>query len=450
MKNLNNRLFIVFIIFFWTQCVYSQKLQSKISSPEWAYTAVIYEINIRQFSKEGNFAGVEKDLPRLKDLGVDILWFMPIHPIGEKNRKGQLGSYYAVKDYYDVNPEFGTKEEFKRIIDSAHALGMKVIIDWVANHTAWDNSWTITNPDFYVKDSTGNFALPNKDWTDVIKLDYSNLALRDSMINVMKYWIKEFNIDGFRCDVAAEVPTDFWEKARASLDSIKSVFMLAEAHEPELHIAAFDATYSWNFHFDLHQIAQGKEKATKLKKEWDWEKKTYPENAIRMRFTTNHDENSWNGTEFEKYGAMHKAAAVFCYIINGMPLIYNGQESASNKRLKFFERDPIIWGKYQYAEFYKSLNNLKKSRKSLAAANRGGKTLFIPHSNEDEAVVIARYTDDEKTIGVFNFSNNKITIEINSEFFAGAYKEYFTGRNFIFAKKAFITLQPYEYRVYIK
>lgn len=428
----------------------AQKPTSKISAPEWAYSSVIYEINVRQFSKEGTFKAVENNLERLKDLGVDILWFMPIHPIGEKNRKGPLGSYYSVKDYYDVNPEFGTKEDFKELVSKAQNLGMKVILDWVANHTAWDNVWTETNPEFYLKDSAGNFVLPHEDWVDVIKLDFSNPALRRAMIEAMKYWAREFNIDGFRCDVAAEVPLDFWESARKALDSIKPVFMLAEAHERELHIAAFDATYSWNFHFLFYQISRGKEKISKIYEEWKWEKEHYPENAIRMRFTTNHDENSWNGTEFEKYGPMHKTVAVFFYILNGMPLIYNGQEAASNKRLKFFERDPIEWGNYRYSEFYKSLNTLKKSRKSLAAGDRGGKTLFIPHSKKDSVIVIMRYTDDEKTLGIFNFTNKQITIELENDYVIGAYKEYFSNRNFILGKKAIITLQPYEYRVYIK
>jgi glycosidase len=212
--------------------------------PEWSYNSTIYEANIRQFTPEGTFAAFEEHLPKLKQMGIEIIWLMPIHPIGEKNRKGTLGSYYSVKDYKGINPKFGTEEDFKSLVNAIHDQDMYIIIDWVANHTAWDHPWTKTNKDFYTLDSEGNFVPPVPDWSDVIDLNFENKELWLQMIDAQKYWIEEFDIDGYRCDVAAMVPNEFWGKARLELDQIKPVFMLAEAHEPELHENGFDMTYS--------------------------------------------------------------------------------------------------------------------------------------------------------------------------------------------------------------
>jgi cyclomaltodextrinase / maltogenic alpha-amylase / neopullulanase len=295
--------------------LYSQPLQSEVVHPSWSYNKTIYEVNIRQYTKSGTFKDFEKHLPELKEMGVGILWLMPINPIGEKNRKGTLGSYYSVKDYLAVNPEFGTMEDFKNLVKKIHSLGMHVIIDWVANHTSWDNNLTIEHPDFYKKDSTGNFISPVKDWTDAIALNYNNKELWGYMINALKFWVGKCGVDGFRCDVADMVPTPFWNKARKELNKIKPVFMLAEAEKPELQVKAFDMTYSWDVYKLMNNIAQGKESPSAFNSYFKTESERFSANDFRMRFTTNHDENSWNGTEFERLGDAASTFAAFTFVI---------------------------------------------------------------------------------------------------------------------------------------
>ena len=300
--------------------------ESKVNSPEWSKNAVIYEVNVRQYTPEGTFNAFAAHLPRLKELGVDILWFMPITPIGELNRKGSLGSYYSVKDYRDVNPEFGTMEDFKNLVAQAHEQGMYVILDWVANHTAWDNYLVEQHPEWYAKNDNGEMISPF-DWSDVVQLDYNQPGLRDYMADALKFWVTEANVDGFRCDVAEMVPTDFWNRARAELDQIKPVFMLAEAEVPEHHEYAFDMSYGWEFHHIMNNIAKGTMNADNIQEYLTKEAGRFPANAYRMQFITNHDENSWNGTVFERLGDAVETMAVLSYTIPGMPLIYSGQES---------------------------------------------------------------------------------------------------------------------------
>ncbi|MEJ2506641.1 MAG: alpha-amylase family glycosyl hydrolase, partial [Ignavibacteriaceae bacterium] len=318
--------FILFLLFSFHLASYSQSTKSKFSPPEWSYNKTIYEVNIRQYSKEGDFNGFEKHLPELKDLGVGILWFMPINPIGIKNRKGTLGSYYSVKDYKAVNPEFGTIAEFKLLVKHIHRMGMYVIIDWVANHTAWDNHWITEHPDFYTTDSTGNIISPNPDWTDVADLNYNNPALRDSMIEALKFWVQECDIDGYRCDVAGMIPIDFWVDARTELEKIKPVFMLAEWETPEMS-KAFDMTYDWKTYDTMNEVVKGTKNATDLYNCIKNNEENYPPNAFRMEFTTNHDKNSWDGTVFERLGDAAEEFAVYTFMIPGMPLIYTGQEA---------------------------------------------------------------------------------------------------------------------------
>ena len=272
------------------------KRGDSFSLSEWSANQSIYEVNIRQYSVEGTFKAFEKHLPRLKKMGVGILWFMPIHPIGAKNRKGSLGSYYSVKDYMAVNPEFGTMEDFKHLVREIHGLEMIVIIDWVANHTAWDNSLTINHPDWFTRDQEGNFVSPVPDWTDVIDLNYDHPELRAYMIEALKFWVEEVDIDGFRCDVAEMVPLDFWRKARLELDKIKSVFMLAEGESPDLYNNGFDMTYDWNLFHLMNDVAKGKKTAVDLQSYLDKEHGTFGKADYRMTFTSNHDENTWNGT----------------------------------------------------------------------------------------------------------------------------------------------------------
>ncbi|MCU0332981.1 MAG: alpha-amylase family glycosyl hydrolase [Ignavibacteriaceae bacterium] len=332
--------------------------------PEWSYDKAIYEVNVRQYTEEGNFKSFEKYLPRLKELGADILWLMPIHPIGEKNRKGILGSYYSVKDYNAVNPEFGTLDEFKSLVKIIHKMGMYVIIDWVANHTAWDNQWIEKHPGFYTQDSLGNIISPNPDWTDVADLNFDNKELWTEMIDALKFWVEECDIDGYRCDVAGMVPIEFWIEARTELEKIKNVFMLAEWDTPEVHLA-FDMTYDWDLHHILNGIVKEEKTAADLIVHLNKNEEEFPANAFRMQFTSNHDENSWNGTEFERLGDGVEAFAVLTCLIPDMPLVYSGQEAGFNKRLSFFEKDLVEWKEYKLFDIYSKLLRRSKLYRKL-------------------------------------------------------------------------------------
>ncbi len=361
---------------------------TEVAHPEWSRRATIYEVNVRQYSAEGRFAAVEADLPRLKAMGVDILWFMPIHPIGEKNRKGTLGSYYAVRDYTAVNPEFGTLADFKRLVDKAHALGLKVILDWVANHTAWDHPWTREHPDWYKKNAKGEiYAVTfgegpqREEWTDVVGLDFRNPALQRAMIDAMAFWVREAGIDGFRCDVASLVPTPFWEQARAELDRIKPVFMLAESDAPELLHKAFDMVYDWDLYELLKKLAKGQAQAQDLSAYLDKQAARYPRDAYRMLFTSNHDINSWHGHDGELYGPAFEAMAVLAATLPGMPLVYSGQESRFGKRLQFFEKDPIAWKQRELQPLYTRLLKLKHEQPALANGATGAPVRLLPAGN---------------------------------------------------------------------
>ena len=339
--------------------------------PAWSAQSNIYEVNLRQYSAAGTIMAFEKDLPRLKDMGVEVLWFMPITPIGIEGRKmteKELGSYYAVKDYKGFNPEFGTMDDWKAFVKHAHDMGFKVITDWVANHSAPDNHWMKAHPDFYAKDSAGKTIAPY-DWTDVRKLNYANRELRDSMIDAMKFWVNETGTDGFRCDVADDVPVDFWKECIATLRKSKNVFMLAEGDNLNLYDAGFDAIYAWDIMHTTTELYAGKKTVKQFDSLINADIAQYPKTAYRMFFTTNHDENSWNGTEYEKYGEAYKTFAVFSQTMyQSIPLIYNGQEDMNKKRLKFFVKDTIPWdGKNTMAPFYKTMLGLRKSNMALAA-----------------------------------------------------------------------------------
>ena len=354
----------------------------------WARNANIYEVNIRQFTKEGTIKAFSTHLPRLKKMGVDILWIMPVQPIGEKNRKGSLGSYYAVRDYTAVNPAFGTMDDFKAMVDQAHKLGMRVILDWVANHTAWDNVWVAQHNDWYKKNAKGEvfpvtFGEPGsvEYWTDVIALDYTKPALWKAMTDAMSFWVRETGIDGFRCDVAGLVPVAFWNQARKELDKIKPVFMLAEWAEPELHEQAFDMTYDWTLADIFKKVGKGKADARDITAYISKPPKAFPSHAIRMLFTNNHDFNSWHGTDRALYGPAYKALAVVAATLPGMPLIYNGQEAGLDKQLAFFEKDQIAWGSYRLEGFYSGLLKLKRDNPAMANGQYGAPATFVETGN---------------------------------------------------------------------
>lgn len=355
----------------------------------WSRNANIYEVNLRQYTKEGTIKAFAAHLPRLKKMGVDILWIMPVQPIGELNRKGTLGSYYAVRDYTAVNPEFGTMDDFKAMVDQAHGLGMKVILDWVANHTSWDNRWVSEHNDWYKKNEKGEVfpvtftegAEPEY-WTDVIALDYTKPALWKGMTDAMAFWVKQAGIDGFRCDVAGLLPVPFWNHVRAELDKIKPVFMLAEWAEPALHERAFDMTYEWDLAELFKKIAKGKAGTRELAAHLQTPAKKFPAHAYRMTFTNNHDFNSWHGTDRELYGPAYQALAVLAATLPGMPLIYSGQESGLDKRLAFFEKDQIAWKDYPLESFYSRLLKLKRENPAMANGQYGAPAQIVETGND--------------------------------------------------------------------
>jgi cyclomaltodextrinase / maltogenic alpha-amylase / neopullulanase len=349
-----------------------QVLGTKQARPSaaWVKSGILYEIYPRAFSAEGNFAGIEAKLPELKQLGVTILWIMPIHPIGVEHRKGTLGSSYSVRDYYAVNPKYGTMDDFKRLVLSAHKLGLKVIIDMVANHTSWDSKLIKQHPDWFTKDSTGRIVSPVADWSDVADLDYSKPALREYMIGMLEYWVREAGIDGYRCDVAEMVPTDFWNEARAALDKIKPVFMLSEGQYPEHHLKAFDATYGWSLYHLLELLIAGERDGHDLDQILSSEALNFPKGSIRLRFSSNHDENAWDNPDVIKYGLDGaKLAAVIVNTFPGMPLLYNGQETGSAVKLGLFEKSSVDWNAHpEFREFYTTLFGLRKAHPALYAS----------------------------------------------------------------------------------
>ncbi len=426
----------------------AENIKKGLQHPEWSKHSNIYEVNIRQYTEEGTFNAFDKHIDRLHEMGVDILWLMPISPIGVKERKGSLGSYYSISDYTAVNPEFGTLEDFKAIVNHAHELGMHIIIDWVANHTAWDHSWVDKHPDWYQKDSTGAMASPY-DWTDVVALDYANKDLWNAMADEMKFWITETNIDGFRCDVAMLVPTEFWDSARMELDKIKPVFMLAEAELPEHHINAFDMSYAWEMHHKFAAVASGKESATVLNERILEDLSNFDSSAYHMQFTTNHDENSWNGTEYEKMGEGAKAMAVMSFVIPGMPLIYNGQEAANKKRLEFFEKDTLIWDSIPLHFFYQNLIQLKNENSALWNGNNGGSYLVLETNNPEKVFACIRIKDGNKVIFIANFSNEELNIQIDFAEAAGDYSDWFTKNKVEFKATNDFKLSPWQYNVFI-
>lgn len=423
--------------------------QSQTKTPTWAFDKTIYEVNLRQFSQEGNFDAFRKHLPRLKELGVGILWFMPIHPIGELNRKGTLGSYYSVKDYLAVNPEFGTIDEFKSLVKEIHSLGMYVIIDWVANHTSWDHQWTKSHPEFYTKDQDGNFIPPVNDWSDVIDLNYDNKQLWNEMIDALKFWITECDIDGYRCDVAGMVPIDFWIEARKQLDKIKPVFMLAEWDTPEMH-KAFDMTYDWNMHKIMNSVANGKMNANDIVNHIQKDKENYPDYAFRMQFTDNHDENSWNGTVRERLGDAAECFAVLTYLIPDMPLIYSGQEAGLNKRLSFFEKDPIEWKEDNFFQIYKSLNELKKNNELLHCGIKGGEIEFITNNNQQNILSFIRVKDDKIILAVFNLSETPFEVLLNDNRLSGKFQNFFSKEDVEINKSLNLKLDKWSWNILIK
>lgn len=411
-----------------------------IRHPAWATSASLYQVNIRQYTPEGTFRAFEQHLPRLQKMGVGILWLMPVQPIGQAKRKGKLGSQYSLRDYRGVNAEFGSKADLQHLIQEAHKRGMHVILDWVANHTSWDSDLSKQHPDWFTKDAKGSFQPPVADWQDVIDLDYSQPALRQYMTESMAYWVREVGFDGFRCDVAGLVPTDFWNDTRAALEHIKPVFMLAEwdeLHDPpflkkgeftphtRLLEKAFDATYALKLHYLLDSIAQGKRPAAALPGYFATERRMYPPGVYLMNFTSSHDVNSWDNPEDVRLGSNAQALAVVTTLLPGIPLVYSGQEAASRKKLRFFDKDTIRWGSYSREAFYTTLLQLKKS--SPALRNGDACASFTQLPTQPGGFAFERATADGKSrvLAVVNLSGQPQPFKMPAE--AATYTDAFAG-----------------------
>lgn len=395
--------------------------------PEWIENAVIYEANLRQGTQERNLKGLQKRLPALKDIGVDIVWLMPIHPISELNRKGTLGSYYAVKDYKAVNPEFGTMEDLKEFVRTAHSLGMKVILDEVCNHTGCDNAWVTEHPEYYAKDKDGKMFGPF-DWTDTYKLDYSNPGTVAAMTDALKFWVEEADIDGYRCDVAMEVPVEFWNQVIPQLNAIKPLFMLAEASTPAL-LDSFNADYAWPMK-DLFNDIAASQGVNKYALEHQQNRKRaaaidiiellntlnedYPKGSIHVNMVTNHDLNSWEGTEFDRYGEGLGAFILLSYTLPGMPMLYTGQEVGFNHAFEFFEIDPVqpdYATPNQLTSFYEMLNSLKHNHSALNASGQLDTINFWNTTSPDILAFTRNDASGDKVTVIVNLSaqNQQIT-----------------------------------------
>ncbi|MBN1416669.1 MAG: alpha-glucosidase C-terminal domain-containing protein [Bacteroidales bacterium] len=464
---------------------------SQVNHVEWSKDAVIYEVNIRQYSPEGTFKAVENDLPRLKELGVDIIWLMPVFPIGEVNRKATqsvmveemkdpaerkriLGSYYATRDYLSVNPEYGTTEDFKSLVKKIHELGMYVILDIAINHTAWDHPWVKEHPGYYMRINPDSIPWNKQwmkehpayfkklkslkmtypihpsefDWWDVAELNFDNEDLQKEFIKIFTYWITEFDVDGYRCDHAHGVPLDFWEQLRPELDKIKPVFMLAESEEPEHHLKAFNMTYDWKLHHIFNDIAKNKKDAWAIAEHFQWIDTVYPENSFLMQFTSNHDENSWAGTEFERMGHGARTFAVLAATLPDMLLIYNGQESAFNKRLKFFVKDTIVWGDYSYADFYAKLTELKERNMALFNGEAGGALKVLSTPSDSNVFAFMRQEGDDRLLVICNLGDAAVDYTLHTKQRLGKMHELFTMTFTTFKRKTILTLKPWEYCVY--
>ena len=457
----------------------TSSLPDKPRLPDWHKNATIYEVNLRHYTPENTFKSFEQHIPRLREMGVDILWFMPINPVSVKNRKGPLGSPYAVADYKAVNPDYGTMDDFKAMLSAIHAAGMYCIIDWVPNHTGWDNPWITEHPEWYTQDSLGEIIDPidyntgkSWGWTDVADLNYDVPEMRKEMISVMKYWVEEIGIDGFRVDVAHGVPVDFWDEWSDAMYATKPLFMLAEAEVPAiLNNGAFAVDYGWEMHHLLNEIAKAhganRDKAAKLEKGnvvADEPSKDSPKTALdidvllatkaqqyqkgyHMHFTSNHDENAWSGTEFQRMGDSHKAFAVLTATFDGIPLIYSGQESAMDKQLRFFDKDTIEWGDFAYAKFYKSLFDLKHRNQALWNGTHGGPLVKIPTGKDTEVYAFTREKMGDRVVVMINLSPEQQVITLGGQGYNGTYRDIFSLREASVEPGMQMTLEPWNYVV---
>ena len=424
-------------------------------NPEWSYSAILYEMNIRQFTTEGTFRAASERLPFLRSIGVDAIWLMPIYPIGEEDRKGSLGSYYSIRDYKGVNPEFGSEADLRDFITKAHALGIKILFDWVANHTARDARWISECPvDWYERDSEGRAKVP-WDWSDTAKLNYANREVWRGQIDAMRYWVEQFGIDGFRCDMAMLVPIEFWQEASAELHSIKSdIFMLAEAEEDNLFEGAFNMSYQWNIHHIMCDIAKGARRVWDLRNAMHAERQRYPREAMRLSFTSNHDENSWSGSEQSRFGrALEVMTAMTFLMPSTMPLIYTGQEVGYDHSFAFFDRDPIPEELYKegYAtELYRRLADLKHSQRALDSGERGGDVIEIENNAKDCMMTFVREVDGSRVVAIVNLSPYTIHADFCTGIYAGKYRDAISGERVVLDEHVERDIAPWHYQILVK
>jgi glycosidase len=423
-------------------------LETKL--PGWAKNSVIYEVNIRQYTPEGTINAFSSHIPRLKEMGVDILWLMPVFPISETKRKGPLGSYYAVSDFRAINPLFGTKEDMINLIDKIHAYGMKIILDWVPNHTGWDHHWIKSNPDFYQKDSLGNIIDPVNDegvshgWSDVAALNYKNPEMRTAIINDLIYWVKNHKIDGYRMDIAFGPPHNFWKQFSDTIRQVKpDIYLLAEAEDPTHNNQGwFNTSYGWSFHHIMNAIAKGDKNVNDIRK-WKKNERSKFTKGTLMHFTSNHDENSWNGTERERMGSATKTFAVLSHFMDGIPLIYSGQEEPLERRLAFFEKDDIGFNKYGNAEFYRRLNQLKHENEALWNDVYGGEIVEI--SDSPDVYAFKREKNGNKVVVFINLSSQDRTFTLNED--TGDLRNAFSIDRLNYKKGDQIGMSGWEYMV---
>lgn len=413
---------------------------------DWIHQTNIYEVNLRQYTAEGSFEAFAPHLPRLRDMGVQTLWFMPITPISQKEKKGSLGSYYACSDYTAVSAEFGTLEGFRQLVRQCHNMGFKVIIDWVANHTGWDHVWTREHPDWYEKDEQGGFRRASG-MEDIIELDYRNMDMRRAMMEAMKFWIRTCDIDGFRCDLASWVELDFWLQAIPEINQLKPLFWLGEMDPIENpgYMQVFHAAYGWIWMHKTEAWYQKSLPLLELTSVLDGYDKAP---GMKAWFTSNHDENSWNGSEYEKYGDAAAVLAVYSCTWPGVPLVYSGQEIPNKKRLEFFEKDPLEWtAGAQLHGFYRALLSLQSQHPALDAradcyrlATSSGESIFafLRKNNEAEVIVI------------LNMTANFVRFDVQSYWARGSFQEVFSGSRKSFPSEHSFEMKPWEYLVYVK
>ena len=454
-KNRYNRKVKIFLLHLYYLLIREMTKQNNNTHADWSYSAVLYEMNVRQLTPEGTLRAAEEKLEFLRSMGIDAIWLMPIYPIGEEGRKGSLGSYYSIQDYCAVNPEFGTMEDFDSFINKAHALGMKVLLDWVANHTARDAKWLKTkSADWYEREADGTAKVP-WDWTDTAKLNYDNRDVWRGEIEAMRFWVEKHNIDGFRCDMAMLVPIEFWQQASAVLHAVKpDIFMLAEAEELNLFDKAFDMCYAWEIHHMMCDIAKGERRVWDLRNTMYTDRERYPNSAMKMMFTSNHDENSWSGSEFDRFGAAREAMTALTFVWEAaMPLIYTGQEVGYNHSFEFFERDYIPTEKYRAnedTELYRKLIALKHSQPALQAGERGGRTIEIENNAKDCLMTFVRELGDSRVVAIMNLSPYTIHADYNNGIYAGEYTNAITGEKVLLPVHLEQDIEPWGYTILYK